>query len=230
MSKLSLDTQVRGETGFRHEESKKEWVVLKAVIFDVGGVLIRTHSRAGREKWAAQLGLDSWEFEHLVFNGDSGRQAQLGRQTHAAHWRWLGERFGLSAGQLVQMEQDFFAGDKVNEPLLEYIKRLRQTGYRTGLLSNYTDAARRLWTEVYPFIQYFDGVVISAEVGVMKPHPRSYHLALESLGVVAAEALFVDDFAENIAGASAAGMQTLHFTDPALALRQLAEMTGVDYR
>jgi FMN phosphatase YigB (HAD superfamily) len=48
------------------------------------------------------------------------------------------------------------------------------------------------------------------------------------LGVAASEALFVDDFAENIAGASAVGMQTLHFTDPVLALRQLAETTGIN--
>lgn len=202
--------------------------MLKAVIFDVGGVLIRTHSRAGREKWATQLGLDAWEFENLVFNSESGRLAQLGGKTHLAHWRWLADYFGLTAAGVAEMEHDFFAGDKVNERLVEYIQRLRLTGYRTGLLSNYTDKARWLWTEVYPFIQYFDGVVVSAEVGVMKPDPRVYHLALESLGVAAPEALFVDDFAENIAGASAVGMQTLHFTDPVLALRQLAEMTGLN--
>lgn len=201
--------------------------MLKAIIFDVGGVLIRTHSRAGREKWASHLGLDSWEFENLVFNGESGRQVQLGHKTHQDHWRWLGDHFSLKAIEVAEMEQDFFAGDRLNEPLVAYIQRLRQAGYRTGLLSNYTDKARHLWTAVYPFIQYFDGVVVSAEVGVMKPDPRIYHLALESLGVTAPEALFVDDFAENIAGASAVGMQTLHFTDPVLALRQLAETTEV---
>lgn len=199
--------------------------MLKAVIFDVGGVLIRTHSRAGREKWAAQLGLDSWDFENLVFNSESGRQAQLGRKTHADHWRWLADHFGLNAIEVAEMEHDFFAGDRLNEPLVAYVQRLRLAGYRTGLLSNYTDKARYLWTEVYPFIQYFDGVVVSAEVKVMKPDSRIYHLALESLGVTAPEALFVDDFVENIAGARAVGMQTLHFTDPTLALRQLAEMT-----
>jgi FMN phosphatase YigB (HAD superfamily) len=43
---------------------------LKAVIFDVGGVLIRTHSRAGREKWAERLGLAPWEFESFIFCGE----------------------------------------------------------------------------------------------------------------------------------------------------------------
>jgi epoxide hydrolase-like predicted phosphatase len=125
------------------------------------------------------------------------------------------------------MRRDFFAGDTLNEPLVEHIKRLRLAGYRTGLLSNFTDSARRVWTEVYPFIDYFDGIVISAEVGLMKPDPKIYYLAAESVGVQVTEALFVDDFAENIEGARAVGMLALHFTDPDAAQQELAAITGV---
>ncbi len=201
--------------------------LVKAVIVDVGGVLIRTHSQAGREKWAGRVGMSLAEFEQFVFGGESGRQAQLGQKTNEVHWRWLGDYFGLNESGLAEMRRDFFAGDALNESLVAYIKRLREAGYRTGLLSNFTDSARRVWTEVYPFIQYFDGVVISAEVGLMKPDPKIYHLAAESLGVQAPEALFVDDFIENIEGAKAVGMQVLHFTDPETARRQLIAITGI---
>jgi HAD superfamily hydrolase (TIGR01549 family) len=201
--------------------------MLKAIIFDVGGVLIRTQSRAGREKWAARLGIDSWEFENFVFNGQSGRQAGLGQKTTEAHWRWLGDYFGLAEASLTEMRRDFFAGDVMNESLVAYIKRLRQTGYRTGLLSNFADEARHVWTEVYPFIEHFDGIVISCEVGLMKPDPKIYHLAAESVGVKVEETLFVDDFIENIEGAQKVGMQTIHFTDPEVAQQQLAALTGV---
>lgn len=201
--------------------------MLKAVIFDVGGVLIRTTSRAGREKWAARLGLDPWAFENFVFSGDSGRLAQLGQKTFVAHWQWLRTHFGLSEAELVEMQRDFFAGDSLNEPLVAHIQRLRQAGYRTGLLSNFADDARRLWREVYPFIDYFDGVVISCEVGLMKPEPQVYILAAESVGVQPEEALFIDDFIENIEGARRAGMQALHFQDPETTQRYLAELTGV---
>lgn len=211
---------------FRHEGFSP--LRLKAIIFDVGGVLIRTHSRAGREKWAAKLGLAPWEFEEFVFSGESGRQAQMGQKTSATHWRWLGDYFQLPEAELTQMRRDFFAGDTINEPLVEHIKRLRLAGYRTGLLSNFTDSARRVWTEVYPFIDYFDGIVISAEVGLMKPDPKIYCLAAESVGVQVTEVLFVDDFAENIEGAKAVGMQTLHFTDPDAARQELAAITGVE--
>jgi epoxide hydrolase-like predicted phosphatase len=201
--------------------------MLKAIIFDVGGVLIRTQSRAGREKWATRLGLDSWEFENFVFNSESGRQAQLGQKTFAAHWRWLGDYFGLDEASLAEMRHDFFAGDVMNESLVAYVKRLRQTGYRTGLLSNFGDDARHVWTEVYPFIEHFDGIVISSEVGLMKPDPRIYRLAAESVGVKVKEALFVDDFIENIESAKRLGMQTIHFTGPEIAQQQLATLTGV---
>ncbi len=202
--------------------------MLKAIIFDVGGVLIRTQSRAGREKWAARLKMDAREFEDFVFNGQSGRQTQLGQKTTEAHWDWLGDYFGLNEADLAEMRRDFFAGDVLNKPLVEYIKRLGQAGYRLGLLSNFGDEARYLWTEVFPFIQHFDSVVISAEVGLMKPNPKIYHLAAESAGVAPNEALFVDDFMENVEGARQVGMPALHFTDPETTRQQLVALTGVD--
>lgn len=201
--------------------------MLKAVIFDVGGVLIRTSSRAGREKWAARLGMDAWEFETFVFSGESGRQAQLGQKTTAAHWRWLGDYFKLAETELAELRRDFFTGDHMNEPLVAYIKRLRQADYRTGLLSNFMDEARHVWTEVYPFIDLFDGIVISAEVGLVKPDPQIYPLATQSVGVDLSEALFIDDFSENIEAAKRLGMQTIHYTDPETAQQQLVELTGV---
>jgi epoxide hydrolase-like predicted phosphatase len=203
--------------------------MLKAIIFDVGGVLIRSQSRAGREKWAARLGLDSWDFENFIFNGESGRQAQLGQKTFEAHWRWLGDYFGLAEASLAEMRRDFFAGDVMNESLVAYVKRLRQAGYRTGLLSNFADEARHVWTKVYPFIEHFDGIVISSEVGLMKPDPKIYRLAAESVGVNVEEALFVDDIIENIEGAKRVGMQAIHFTDPETVQQQLAVLTGVTY-
>ena len=201
--------------------------MLKAIIFDVGGVLIRTHSRVGREKWAARFELDSWDFEDLVFNGESGRAAQLGQKSEADHWQWLGRHFELSEADLGEMHRDFFAGDAMNEPLVGYVQRLRQAGYKTGILSNYGDHARQLWREVFPFIDHFDAVVISAEVGMMKPGPKIYHLAAKSVGVAATEALFIDDFAHNIEAARKEGMQTVHYRHPAIAQAELVRLTGV---
>lgn len=202
--------------------------MLKAVIFDVGGVLIRTHSRAGREKWADRLGLDSWELEDLVFGGDSGRQAQLGQTRSESHWQRLGRKFGLTGAGLQELRRDFFAGDALDASLLAYVDRLGEAGYCLGVLSNAGDDARRVLTETYPLLDHFAGVVISAEVGMMKPDPRIYALAAESVGVELVEALFVDDFIENVEGARQAGMQAIHFVDPEQTRRELVALTGVE--
>ena len=201
--------------------------ILKAIIFDVGGVLIVTHNRAGRETWAARFGLDPWVFENFVFSGESGTRMQLGQKSAAAHWQWLGQHFGLSQTELKAMRRDFFAGDTLNEPLVAYVTRLRQAGYKTGILSNFGDEARRHWTDTYPFIEHFDALVISAEVGLMKPHPQIYHLAADSLGIAPAEAVFVDDFVENIEGAHRVGMPAIHFTGADGVIAQLEQLTGV---
>ena len=76
----------------------------------------------------------------------------------------------------------------------------------------------------------FDVVVESSVVGVRKPEPRFYELALEQLGVAAADSVFLDDLGVNLKPARAMGMRTIKVTDPAVALAELSEVTGLDLR
>jgi HAD superfamily hydrolase (TIGR01509 family) len=61
----------------------------------------------------------------------------------------------------------------------------------------------------------------------MKPEPKIYHLAAESVGVKPDEALFVDDFIENVEAARQVGMQAIHFSDSETVQQKLANITGV---
>ncbi len=70
----------------------------------------------------------------------------------------------------------------------------------------------------------FNHIVISAEVGVAKPDPKIFQIALEQAGVQAKEAVFVDDFYVNIEGCEKVGMKGIHFKDAASALQQLKEL------
>lgn len=200
---------------------------IKAVIFDFGGVLVRTRSQHRRVAWEQRLGLAPGEAEVLVFGGDSGTALQHGRITDDAHWEWLGRRLGLGAEDLAALRVDFFAEDVLDVELLDYADRLRAAGYHLGLLSNAGDNARRLFTERFPVLAHFDSVTISAEEGVMKPAPRIFEIALARAGARPEEAVFVDDFAANVEGARRAGMLAVHFRTPEQALRELAQLTGV---
>ena len=118
--------------------------------------------------------------------------------------------------------QEFFAGDVIDTALLDTIRGLHPL-YKVGLISNAWSGLRAYITR-NSFADIFDHMVISAEVGMMKPDPKIYYHALEQFGVAPQEAVFLDDFQENITGAQAIGMNAIHFTDPGQALQQLKSM------
>lgn len=199
---------------------------LKAVIFDSGGVLVRTRSQGLRAAWEQRLGLRPGEASELVFGGESGRAAQHGWISDTEHWAYIQERLGLDDATLAQFRREFFAQDGIDTDLLAYVDRLR-TGYRVGLLSNATTDARRFFKES-GIAGHFDAITVSGEEGVMKPDERIYRIALARLDVQPSEAIFVDDFSENIAAARALGMAGIHFADPQRARRELMILTGVE--
>lgn len=200
---------------------------LKATLFDFGGVLVRTRSQHLRAAWEEKLGLPPGRASAIVFGSDSSRNAQHGWITDAEHWRWIGETLALDALDLAAFQHDFFAEDILDTELLAYVDRLRAAGYHTGLLSNASDNARSIFIDRYGLASHFDSMTISAEEGVMKPHERIFRVALARAGACPSEAIFVDDFAENVDGARAIGMLGLHFSDPADACAELRRLTGV---
>jgi HAD superfamily hydrolase (TIGR01509 family) len=161
--------------------------------------------------------------ETVVFDSESGRRAQLGLVSAAEHWAWLGKHFALSTPELRRFYQDFFSGDRLDEELLGFFATLRLKGVKVGLLSNYFDDARELWAARYGFLTAVDSVVISSEVGVMKPAPEIYSTSLEELGLEPGETLFLDDHEPNVRGAREVGMRAAHFTTTALAIRAIGE-------
>lgn len=97
------------------------------------------------------------------------------------------------------------------EEVWELAARFRAGGRRTAMLSNCGPEVIDRVRAQREVARYFDAMVISWEVGAMKPEPEIYRIALERLGVGPEEALFVDDRAPNVAGAEAVGMRAMLF-------------------
>ncbi len=195
---------------------------IRAVYFDFGGVLVRTEDKAPRTRLAERLGMSYKEVEGVVFASESSRLASTGAIPEEAHWQACAEALGVSRQEMDAIGQEFFAGDVIDTGLLDTIRSLRPQ-YKIGLISN-AWSGLRVYISRNGFADIFDHMVISAEVGMMKPDPQIYYHALEQFGVIPQEAVFLDDFEENITGAQAIGMNAIHFTDPRQAIQQLKSM------
>jgi putative hydrolase of the HAD superfamily len=196
---------------------------IKAVIWDLGGVLVRTEDRSPREQWEQRLGLRIGELDTLVFAGEVGRSAALGKAQADDIWRALGERLNLDEEQISTLERDFWAGDQVDQQLIDKTRALRPTR-KTALLSNAWPDLRHALEETWGIADAFDEIIISAEIGFAKPDPRIYRLALERLALKPEEVVFIDDFKHNIEAAEKMGLNTIHFTNALEVLSQLEDM------
>jgi len=201
-------------------------MTIRAVYFDLGGVIVRTGDREPRTKLAERLGMTYEELAKAVFENESSLRASLGAVSPQEHWADVIQRLGLPPSEADSVRQEFFAGDSLDLDLINFLRSLRPK-YRTGLLSN-------AWSDMRAYLigqniaDVFDTIVISAEVGIMKPDARIYQLALEKLGVAPAEAVFVDDFIVNIEGARAVGMYAIQFTRPDQTLEELKKLLNDD--
>lgn len=102
----------------------------------------------------------------------------------------------------------------VYEQMVERIRALRAAGLRTALITNNIREAGDQWRSKVPLDELFDVVIDSSAVGLRKPNPAIFHLALEQLGGIdPGRALFLDDHPGNVAGAEAAGLRALLVDD-----------------
>jgi putative hydrolase of the HAD superfamily len=187
--------------------------VIRAIFFDFGGVLMRTEYQAPREYLAERLNMEYDDLVRLVFDSEVSRQASLGRATVDEHWSAVMKRINRPPSEAKLIRDEFFAGDVLDRTFVDLIRSLRQSGkYKTGLISNAWNDLRG-YLEKEKISDAFDTMVISAEVGVMKPEAKIFQIALDQLKVRPREALLVDDFEVNIEGCQKVGMQGLLFQD-----------------
>lgn len=194
-------------------------MAIKAVIFDVGGVLLRTETVAPRLALAARYGISEAELYQHVFDSQAAIRATIGEVPESAVWEYVGNRFQLNATDLETFQNEFWAGDRLDEELLNFLGNLRPR-LKTALLSNAWDGARQSFT-TKGLLAAVDDAVISAEVRLAKPVRRIYELAVERLNVQPAEALFLDDMAQNVTAARAAGMVGVQFRNTAQAIAEI---------
>ncbi len=196
---------------------------IKAIIWDMGGVLLRTESLQPRLQLSEKLGVSYPFLDDLVFSSESSLKSESGEISGNSHWLTVTEKLGLALSRAEELREQWFSGDRVDRGLLAYIKTLR-SHYKTGMLSNAWEGTREVVEQRYGLLDVFDRVLFSYEAGVRKPDRRIFELMLTSLGVQPGEAVFIDDFEKNILGAQKVGIHAVRFVNPTQILEDLTNI------
>jgi epoxide hydrolase-like predicted phosphatase len=184
----------------------------RAVIFDFGGVLVRMVDDHPRLELARQLGIELEQLDSLIFFSESARKASLGEISVETHWEAVRKSLAISPEAMSGFLDLYWSADDVNWELLEVIRKLRPK-YKVGMLSNAWDNLRNTLHSRWNIDGLFDELVISAEVKMMKPDPRIFHMAVDRLGVQPIETIFIDDIEENVLAARKEGLSIILHQD-----------------
>lgn len=201
---------------------------VRAVAFDIGGVLEVPAGRDLDGRWERRLGLRRGEFFGRLRRSGLGRDANLGRISEAEFASALGRLYGLdrpATEELLAELWDWYVGE-LNTTMAAYFQRLRPR-YRTAILSNAAEGGRREEERRYRFASMADVLVYSYEVGIEKPDQRIYEITCQRLGVRPSEVVFLDDLEVNVVAARRLGMRAVLFQSTAQAITDVeACLTG----
>jgi putative hydrolase of the HAD superfamily len=200
---------------------------VQAVISDFGGVLtspLRGAFEAFQESSGVSLPALGEAMAALAAEQGVNPLFELetGRLTETAFLASLGEQLSRQLERPVAMDgfgERYFAHLEPNAAMIDYMRELRDRGYRMAICTNNVREWESRWRAMLPVQEIFDVVVDSAFVGVRKPEPRIYEVTLERLGVAAGEAMFIDDIEINCDAARALGLRAVcfHSTEQAIA-------------
>jgi epoxide hydrolase-like predicted phosphatase len=202
--------------------------MIKAVIFDIGGVLSRYISNENRSRWEKRLGLPAEGLERAFFHSPVAARGFIGQASDAEVWDDFRQRFNLTPADIVDLYREFWMDAEFDTQLLDYIRGLRPR-YRTGVISDALPGARHE-ERVKAHVNYdlFDVILFSGEEGVLKPDARIFDRALAALGVERAEAIFVDDTLSKIVGANALGLHGVQFISREQTLAEIERLLAAD--
>ncbi|MDR0591248.1 MAG: HAD family phosphatase [Candidatus Nomurabacteria bacterium] len=196
--------------------------MIKALVFDVGGVLHSYDSDKRKAYLAGSLGVDInvmqkfWKDQEL-------RLFELGKISEKQLWQQAHDRYGT---RMVGDDEDLFGKSfekviKVDNEMTSLVKSLRGGRYKLAVLSNTCGPDAKVNA---PILSLFDQAFLSCRIGYKKPAREVYEYAFGKLGVQPDEAVMIDDRDDNVAGAKYIGMQAIKFEGVDRLCQELAKL------
>ena len=205
-----------------------------AVISDFGGVLttplvesfaaVQDRTGVPMQELATAMGaIAARDGRHPLYELETGRVREVD------FLEQLADELEPAIGHRPEMHrfsEIYFEALEPNPPMIELMRELRASGQRMAMLTNNVREWEPLWRSMLPVDEIFETVVDSAFVGCRKPDPEIYGITLERIGLDAADCLFVDDIADNVATARELGMATVHFQHNDQAIAEIRKVVG----
>jgi len=199
--------------------------VIKAVIFDLGGVLFTNGTKKFIQDVSQTYDLDP-QLVKEVMDGELGSQYREAKITRDEFWRAALEKLSISES-IDSLERQWIDGYELIEGTKDIILELSKK-YKVFYLSDNVRERVDKINSKYNFLEWFEDGIFSHEVGVRKPNPEIYKYTLKKAQVNPNEAIFIDDKQSALDPAKEMGITTILFESPEQLRTRLVEVLGTE--
>ena len=183
--------------------------MIKAIIFDFGGVLAEEGFKEGLMTIGKEKGFDPDHFFKILSELIYQTGYVTGSSDEHAYWNAVREKTGVT-GDDKKLREEVLRRLKLRPEMMEVVKKIKTSGFIVAILSDQTNWLDDL-NQRTPFYQHFDHVFNSFYLKKTKRDPSLFRDICVQLGLKPEEILFVDDSPDNIKRAASEGLKTIHF-------------------
>jgi len=185
---------------------------IRALILDYGGVISESQNPDNVNNILQILRQDDNDFGNVYKS--KRENYDNGQLSGEEYWLSILQHYGLeqSDSKVINLiQEDVKSWTQINDSMIQFIKEIRGKLHKLAIISNMTSDTLAFMKKHFQWLELFDELIFSCELGKNKPDTRIYEACLNRLELPPQECLFVDDSVENVHGAMKSGMKVIHF-------------------
>ncbi|MFH0948979.1 MAG: HAD family phosphatase [Candidatus Aenigmatarchaeota archaeon] len=188
--------------------------MIKAVIFDMGGVVLDYSMNMAYKYLSGMLETDIRKLKYTISCIEP--EFMKGKINKYEFWKSVSRKLGIKYNRKLASTlwlRNYAVKSRMRKDVINIAIRLKRNGYRTVMISN-TIKDHVAYNKKRRRYRFFNPVILSCDVGMVKPDKNIYLLAAKRLKLKPRECVFIDDAKINVIGARKAGMKAIHFRNP----------------